>query len=95
MRVRVPATYHVGVIGLGTHVARPGCWRRYVINLYGQCRPGVPKSAVSSAEREQYFQQGLDAIAALQPRPTSIAFPHLIGCGLAGGKWTRCAGEIV
>eukprot|EP00729_Bicosta_minor_P018779 gene18779-11104_t len=43
----------------------------------------MPDSAV---DRERYFQQGLDAIAAI-PNLTSVAFPHLVGCGLAGGKW--------
>ena len=40
----------------------------------------------SAFDRERYFQQGLDAIAAI-PNLTSVAFPYLVGCGLAGGKW--------
>lgn len=39
----------------------------------------------SRADRIRYFQSGLDEIAKL--KPTSLAFPYMIGCGLAGGDW--------
>ena len=68
---------------------------RAVINLYGQYNPGKPRARPreggrtvgdSAADREQYFKDGLDEIA-LIPNLKSVAFPHLIGCGLGGGNW--------
>jgi hypothetical protein len=48
----------------------------------------------SAAEREQHFDECLSLLAGwLQQQrnqgqlPNGIAFPYLIGCGLAGGHW--------
>jgi hypothetical protein len=40
----------------------------------------------TAEQRLAYFRAGLAALAALDA-PGDFAFPHLIGCGLAGGAW--------
>eukprot|EP00039_Didymoeca_costata_P001750 m.54800 g.54800 ORF g.54800 m.54800 type:complete len:417 (+) comp10951_c0_seq3:180-1430(+) len=59
---------------------------RAVINLYGQRSPGKPNSTESKADRETFFKAGLEAAAKISGLK-NIAFPYLIGCGLAGGDW--------
>ena len=75
--------------------------KRGVINVFGQFCPGKPnrkrgpvewKGIVGSKDivddgkqRLQWFKSGLQQIATLELE--SIAFPHQIGCGLAGGDW--------
>ncbi|KAG8470386.1 hypothetical protein KFE25_008807 [Diacronema lutheri] len=68
-----------------------------VVNMFAQWEMGAsfkykrvpaPGSMRDSRDqREIWFQEGLDAIASMQPRLDSIAFPHQIGCGLGGGIW--------
>jgi O-acetyl-ADP-ribose deacetylase (regulator of RNase III) len=61
--------------------------QRYVINMYGQLKPGKPsRGRDSAASRLEAFGKGLDQIAEL-PELRSIGFPYGIGCGLAGGDW--------
>lgn len=63
--------------------------KRRVINMCGQIHPGRPRapgSNDSARDRERYFGQCLEAIGRLK-NVTSVAFPHKIGCGLAGGSW--------
>eukprot|EP00930_Biecheleria_cincta_P102749 TRINITY_DN94574_c0_g1_i1.p1 TRINITY_DN94574_c0_g1~~TRINITY_DN94574_c0_g1_i1.p1 ORF type:complete len:265 (+),score=30.48 TRINITY_DN94574_c0_g1_i1:61-855(+) len=43
----------------------------------------------SREQREKWFVRCLEAISRLDPKPASIAFPHQIGCGLAGGNWNH------
>ena len=45
----------------------------------------------SAAQREAWFERGLQHIGALAggARPRSLAFPEQIGCGLGGGDWPR------
>ena len=74
-----------------------GSSRPIVLNMFAQYEMGAPGKyrrvtpmpADSAAERVRWFQQCLDRIAALMSelRLPSIAFPHEIGCGLAGGNW--------
>ena len=79
--------------------------RRGVLNMFGQYSPGKPKPARAGggaqrarsgarppetrAVRKEWFASCLGALLALSPRPQSIAFPHQIGCGLAGGDWSE------
>jgi hypothetical protein len=49
--------------------------------------PGPPHVQDSAAQRESWFAQCLAQLSSLQPRPASVAFPYLIGCGLGGGSW--------
>ena len=72
-----------------------------VINLFAQYQMGAPSTRASrmgnppfppgvvdsAAQREEWFQQCLNAIAVLTPKPASLAFPSHIGCGLAKGHW--------
>jgi len=48
---------------------------------------GVPPD--TPPNREAWFLSCLAALARVNPPLRSIAFPHEIGCGLAGGNWPR------
>jgi O-acetyl-ADP-ribose deacetylase (regulator of RNase III) len=62
---------------------------RYVVNIYGQLKPGKPSPGRdSAASRLEAFGKALDQIAKL-PELESIGFPYGIGCGLAGGDWNE------
>ncbi|GBF93535.1 hypothetical protein Rsub_06255 [Raphidocelis subcapitata] len=76
--------------------------RRWVVAVFGQVGPGKPRSKGqdTAARRLEYFEQGLRALARLEGAE-SFAFPHLVGCGLAGGEWRdyeaaleRFAGDV-
>ena len=74
---------------LGTiKVCGNGKDQRYVINAFAQHYPGPSKfqGIDVAGNREIYFQQCLDQVCKIQ-NLESIAFPYLIGCGLAKGKW--------
>ena len=86
-------------------VQRPLGQQQHVACLYAQYAPGTcrkryavydrvkqERSVEESAElRERWFAQCLEALAAeMQQRGLrSVALPHGIGCGLAGGAWPR------
>ena len=71
-----------------------------VINMYAQWRPGrvggpyfshYPESVQPETvkSREKWFLQCLNAISlAFDSEAKTFAFPHKIGCGLAGGDWS-------
>ena len=40
-------------------------------------------------DRIRYFSECLEAISTIEPKPKSVGFPYKIGCGLAGGNWTK------
>lgn len=67
-----------------------GEFARHIINMHAQFYPGSPQYPHSNKDgyvvREQYFQQCLDLIGALD-KLQSVAFPWMIGCGIAGGSW--------
>jgi hypothetical protein len=75
-----------GEVGLGCPI---------VLNLFAQWEMGAagkynrvkPAPDDSKEQRELWFQQCLAEVGKLDPKPSSIAFPHEIGCGLAGGSW--------
>ena len=70
-----------------------------IINVYGQFDKGGPRGLKASSlafprqvydtrrQREGWFWSALDEIAALPERPTTLAFPHKIGCCFGGGEW--------
>jgi O-acetyl-ADP-ribose deacetylase (regulator of RNase III) len=62
--------------------------QRFVIALFAQYYPGGPKTdrIDSKTQREVYFAMCLDEIFKIK-NMQSIAFPNLIGCGLAKGDW--------
>src|SRR5262245_62653769 len=63
--------------------------QRYVINIYGQLKPGKPSPGRdSAASRLEAFSSALNQIAKV-PELESIGFPYGIGCGLAGGDWGK------
>jgi len=43
----------------------------------------------SKDQRKVWFAQCLEQLSKLEPPLSSIAFPHTIGCGLAGGVWSE------
>lgn len=61
--------------------------QRYIINMLAQFYPGrIGYEKDSKESRETYFKSCLDQISQLD-NLKSIAFPWLIGCGIAGGDW--------
>jgi O-acetyl-ADP-ribose deacetylase (regulator of RNase III) len=62
--------------------------QRYVVGLMGQFYPGGPNAVGidDRLSRQKYFHQGLWALAQIEGLD-SVAFPYLIGCGLAAGNW--------
>src|SRR5262245_3676806 len=63
--------------------------QRYVINIYGQLKPGKPSPGRdSAASRLEAFGKALNQIAEAHELE-SIGFPYGIGCGLAGGDWGK------
>ena len=98
----VPGTLEVRGGGAGVG-AGAGEGKRLVINLLGQLGPGKPagyraiagvgRLPDSQLLRQQWFREGLIAIGAL-PGVTSVALPHGIGCGAAGGDWAAYSAMI-
>ena len=75
-----------------------------VVNLFAQWEMGAPGKynrvapcppSDSASTRASWFKQCLAAIGALDPPLPSLAFPHEIGCGLAGGDWRRYEAMIL
>lgn len=64
-----------------------------VANLIGQKYPGKSKRADDTYEhRVFWFETALEALleeANQNEAWTTIAFPYKIGCGLAGGDWSK------
>jgi O-acetyl-ADP-ribose deacetylase (regulator of RNase III) len=61
---------------------------RGIINLFGQYYPGSSSFDNDSKElRISWFKECLNEIYRMRDKIKSIAFPHGIGCGLAGGDW--------
>lgn len=97
-----PGTIDVRVPPPGTRADSP-----VVLNLFAQwelgaagkyCRVPLPPGLgpETPAQREAWFRSCLEAIERLGARkPASIAFPHDIGCGLAGGNWLHYEGMIL
>jgi len=77
-----------------------------VINMFAQFEMGGPGKYQRvpfphgvtdlAPQREQWFASCLEAIGQLPAgtKPARIAFPALIGCGLAGGDWRRYRGML-
>ena len=67
------------------YMGKPGAYAAYV--------DPDPSSRVpdTAADRLGYFRQCLGTLEAriLHEGWTRVAFPHLIGCGLAGGEWEQ------
>ena len=88
-------------VGLLSDVRRgpPGSGKPLVINAFAQYEMGGPGKYKRvpfppgvtdlAPQRERWFAQCLEAISQLPSKPRSVAFPFLIGCGLAGGNWGR------
>lgn len=59
-----------------------------IINLNAQVYPGRRSRFLDHpSDRQGYFASCLTKIAESTPMGSSFAFPHGIGCGLAGGDW--------
>lgn len=70
---------------------------RKVIALFAQYYPGKPTfKNDTEAMRLDWFTFSLLKISLLKgtERPTALAFPKWIGCGLAGGDWTTYRAAI-
>ena len=77
--VRKTGEISVHVIGSGQRV----------VNMYAQRNPGKPREKDDlAADRVRHFKSCLARMVALRDTITKgVAFPYLIGCGLAGGDW--------
>jgi O-acetyl-ADP-ribose deacetylase (regulator of RNase III) len=60
---------------------------KYIVNLYGQRKPAKCDSVETWQMRLRWFEAGLVKLEKLVQPNTTVAFPYLIGCGLAGGNW--------
>ena len=60
-----------------------------VICMFAQYGMGKCTKTISEtyAKRFMWFKMCLEEVAKL--KPTSLAFPYNIGCGLAGGDWDK------
>uniref|UniRef100_A0A7S3D223 Macro domain-containing protein n=1 Tax=Palpitomonas bilix TaxID=652834 RepID=A0A7S3D223_9EUKA len=73
-------------------------------HLFAQDRPGKCREKSSGAQgafaahqgltetsqkREEWFARALSHLEESVSKSATLAFPHLIGCGLAGGDWKR------
>jgi O-acetyl-ADP-ribose deacetylase (regulator of RNase III) len=61
--------------------------KKYVVNLYGQKKPSKADEVETWQKRLLWFESGLKQLASVVQPNTVVAFPYLIGCGLAGGNW--------
>ena len=60
-----------------------------IINCNAQRGPGRPQGMMdTAAQRLEWFGRCLEHISALEGL-TSVAFPHRVGCGMAGGNWEQ------
>lgn len=71
---------------VGTYHIHGGNGRRWVVNLFGQYRPGdVPSER---AQRVIWLRESLESfLHHVSHRKVTLGLPYLIGCGLAGGDW--------
>jgi len=72
---------------------------RFVVNMLSQYYPGGPRPINAGnieddeRTRQKLFNKCLMALAKITDLE-SIAFPHRIGCGLAGGDWNWYKGTL-
>lgn len=63
--------------------------QKRIIAMYAQKGPGkYMKAGENMRIRETWFRECLREVAKISDLK-SVAFPHRIGCGLAGGNWSR------
>jgi hypothetical protein len=57
--------------------------------MFGEVKPSKPKGrdGESAASRQALFKSCLERLDVPLPPDARVAFPHGIGCGLAGGNW--------
>jgi uracil-DNA glycosylase len=69
---------------------------RWICAIYGQYHPGKSSEKEDDTEknRRKWFKSGLNRIGKIK-NLRSIAFPYKIGCGLAGGDWSKYEKMIV
>ena len=58
-----------------------------IINLICQKNPGKPSKGDTSEDRLRWLTECLKLV--VKCKPSSIAFPYHMGCGLAGGNWNE------
>lgn len=93
-KLRILRNYISDPNKLGTiDIFGDGLLNRFIINMNAQFYPGPgsnkkieDKEIDTDSYREQYFKSCLDEISKIKDI-NSIAFPFLIGCGMANGNW--------
>jgi len=68
---------------------------KYIVNLYGQNKPGSVSGTETWQRRLQWFESGLNHLVQHIEPNTVVAFPYMIGCGLAGGNWLHYEPKIM
>lgn len=65
--------------------------KKNVVALFGQRLPNKPSKYESYEQRKVWFQSGLNELTKYMHdnNINEVAFPYLIGCGLAGGIWSE------
>jgi O-acetyl-ADP-ribose deacetylase (regulator of RNase III) len=76
----IPGT--ISVMGNGQN-------ERYIINMYSQYYPALPKYNNDNTEKRiEWFKECLNKISSIENIINkTIAMPYNIGCGAAGGDW--------
>jgi len=75
----------VGIFGVGSRPLVLNMFAQFEMGPPGKYRRVTPMPDDNAAERVAWFGECLARIAQL--KLPSVAFPHEIGCGLAGGNW--------
>lgn len=81
----------------GTTVVRGGSGCPLVANMFAQYKGGQPRfeHGDTAMGRLAWFRACLAGLPSVLPSSVrSIAFPYLIGCGLAGGNWDVYLAEL-
>ena len=96
----IPGTIIIDKVNVKTKINKS--YPKYVAHLFSQFAQGKPKRYYQDIvgehgynddhdQRLEWFKQCLDKLGNSMNKMSlkSIAFPKYIGCGLAGGDWTK------
>lgn len=70
-----------------------GIDKRYIMAFYAQKFPGKPKEGDDEKQRLKWFEECFTHLKRFKGIKR-IAFPYKIGCGLAGGDWSKYLGLL-
>lgn len=67
---------------------------KYIVNLYSQYNVGKYNQYETEMQRLNWYEHALTKLSEYIPPNSIISFPYFIGCGLAGGDWSKYLVEI-